>query len=138
LPRPLPEPGFLKKIDLAAEPPKMACQGDKREPDLRARIVAASEPAGALFVLEDRRNPQFTHEPSRRVKVFNASDLKFQRTIELPLTDCHCLQVSRDGKYLYALDAEEAKLAVVDIALGRQVKVLENVGTYPYFLRALP
>jgi hypothetical protein len=40
--------------------------------------------------------------------------------------------------YLYALNAEEAKLAVVDTALGRQVKVLENVGTYPYILRALP
>ena len=43
-----------------------------------------------------------------------------------------------DGKYLCALNAEEAKLAVVDTATGRQVKALENVGTYPYMVRALP
>ncbi len=88
-------------------------------------------------MLEERRNPQYTHEPSRWVKVFSTADLTFKRQIELPLTDCQDLEVSRDGKYLYALDAENAKLAVLETASGRALKVLD-VGKYPLLMMALP
>ena len=89
-------------------------------------------------MLEERRNPQFTHEPSQWVKVFNTSDLKFQRKVELPLTDCHGLESSRDGKYLYAMDSEKAKLAIIETASGRTVKVLEFPAKYPLLMFALP
>lgn len=138
LPPPPPTPGFLKKIDLTVDPPKVIRKGAEPEPDLRAGIAAVSEAAGALFVLEERRHFQFTHEPSRWLRVFSTSELKFQRQIELPLTDCHCLQASRDGRYLYALDSEDAKLAILETASGRVVKVLPIPGKYPLLMTALP
>jgi hypothetical protein len=130
--------GFLKKIDLLANPPQVVRKSEKREAGLNFVIAAASEAAGRLFVLEYKSNDRLTHEPSRTVKVFRTTDFTLQRPIELPVTDCQNLQVSREGKYLYALDAEAAKLAVVDAASGREVKVWKTSCTYPLLMIALP
>jgi hypothetical protein len=113
-------------------------KGAEPEPDLRAEIAAASQSADALFVLEERRNLQFTYEPSRWLRVFSGSELKFQRQIELPLKDCHCVEASRDGRYLYGLDSNEATLAIIETASGRLVKVLQIPCTYPLLMIALP
>jgi hypothetical protein len=136
LPGPLPEAALLKKIDLSADPPQVIAKGPKGDPDLRARIAAVSESAGAIYVVEERRNPQFTYEPSRWVKVFSARDLSFQQRIELPLADCQSLAVSRDGSRLYALDPENARLAVLETASARVLKVLD-VGNYPLLMVAV-
>jgi hypothetical protein len=133
---PTREPGLLKKIDLSIDPPKVIRKGDKPQPDLRSAIV--SEAAGAIFALLDAWNEQFTHEPSRRVRVFNVSDLSVQREIDLPIADCRSLAASCDGKYLYALDAENSKIAVIDVASGQELKVLDRIGTHPQIMIALP
>jgi hypothetical protein len=138
LPRPLPEPGFLKKIDLLANPPRVLGTSAQRQPSLNAAIAVASEAAGRLFVLEDKWNERFTHEPARTVKVYRTTDLTLDRQIELPVADCQHLEVSRDGKYLYALDVEAAKLAVLDAKSGRAIRVLKTPCTYPMLLLALP
>jgi hypothetical protein len=43
-----------------------------------------------------------------------------------------------DGNYLYALDPETAKLAVFDIARGKEIKVVDKLGTYPLMIFPLP
>jgi hypothetical protein len=130
--------GFLKKIDLHADPPRVIARGKSAEADLNNAIAAVSESAGALFVLELRHNPRRAQEPSHWVKVFRTSDLKYQREIELPLKDCASLRVSSDGKYLYALNPEEAKLAVLDAGSGRTVKVLDVPARYPLLVLPVP
>jgi DNA-binding beta-propeller fold protein YncE len=132
------EPGFLKKIDLAADPPKVVRKGAEPEKDLRPGATAVAEAAGTLFVVQEKFPRGNTYQPSRRVKVFSAAELKLQREIEVSLDDCQRLEVSRDGKYVYALNPDQAKVAVLDATTGREVKVLDQVGKYPYILMALP
>jgi hypothetical protein len=131
------EPGFLKKIDLAAEPPKVVLKGEKPAPDLRPDVAAASEAGKALFVVEQKVDG-VAEVASRRVKVFSTVDLTLQSEMDLPLTDCDQLEASHDGKYMYALDQKGGKVAVLDIARGRVVKVLDRVGKVPATVFALP
>jgi RNA polymerase sigma factor (sigma-70 family) len=132
------EPGFLKKIDLAADPPKVVRKGAEPEKDLHPGPEVVVEAAGALFVVQHKPPRDNIPQPSRRVRIYSTAELKPQREIELSLDDCQALEVSRDGKYVYALDRDRAKLAVLDVATGREVKVLDQVGKYPYILIALP
>src|SRR5262249_55096214 len=97
------EPGFLKKIDLAVEPPKVVLKGEKPAPDLRPDVAAASETGKALFVVQQKIDGA-AEVASRRVKVFSTVDLTLQSEMDLPLTDCDQLEASHDGKYMYALD----------------------------------
>jgi hypothetical protein len=135
-------PGFLRKIDLAALPPQVVHQGEQREDDLRPGPTAVSEAAGALFVLELERPGPNRLVASRRMKVFSTSDLKLQREIELPFeptTDQVRLKASCDGKYLYAVDPWQPRLAVIEIATGLQLKEIDAaVGNYPHILIPLP
>ena len=39
---------------------------------------------------------------------------------------------------MYALDRMQSKLAVIDVASGLEVKVLEKVTKYPYLMIPLP
>jgi hypothetical protein len=139
--------GVLCKIALSAEEPAVVATGAK-DPDLRLSVAAVSEPAKSIFVLEERPLleerrglPAWPYSPSHWLKVFSTSDVSLQRQIELPLADCHWLAASRDGKYLYAvgpdhgppfseLSVERTKLAVIAVATGREVKVI-NAGQHP-------
>jgi RNA polymerase sigma factor (sigma-70 family) len=129
-------PGLSKKIDLTANPPRVVLRGKERQPALRT--AAVSEPVGALFVLKDERSRDGRELPSRRVKVISTKDLTLQREFDLPVKEAAPLATSQDGKYLYALDRDQAKLAVIDTATGRPVKVLSHVGKYPYLLIPMP
>ena len=134
-------PGFLRKVDLAALPPEVVRQGEQREDDLRPGPTAVSEAAGALFVLELQGGPNGLIA-SRRMKVFSTSDLKLHREIELPFeptTDQVRLKASCDGKYLYAVDPRQPRLAVIEIATGLPLKAIgAEVGNYPHILIPLP
>jgi hypothetical protein len=129
-------PGLMKKIDLTANPPRVVLRSKDRPPALWA--AAVSESAGALFVLKDERARDGRQLPARRVMVFSTKDLTLQRAFDLPLKDGSRLTASRDGKYLYALDPDKAKLVVIDAVSGRPVKILSQVGKYPYLLIAMP
>jgi hypothetical protein len=132
------EPGFLKKIDLGEDPPKIIVKGENPEKDLHPGPVVVSEAASALFVVQDEFPQGGRHQPARQLKIYGTKDLKFQREIELPLADCQALEVSADGKYVYALSSAESKVAVLDASTAKLVKVLENLGTYPHILLAVP
>jgi hypothetical protein len=129
---------FLKKIDLGADPPKVILEGKGREPGLWASVAGASESGGALFVVVKKENSKPPDEPSGRLKVYSTFDLKFQNEVELSISRCDSLEPSQDGKYMYALDRERAKLAVIDVATGRAVKVLDGLAKYPGLVLALP
>jgi hypothetical protein len=86
------EPGFLRKIDLTANPPKVILKGEKPVLDIRWGIV--SESAGFLFVVQEAYNRKSTHEPSKRIKIFSAKDLKLLKEIDLSINDCHSLAAS--------------------------------------------
>jgi hypothetical protein len=132
-------PGTLKTIDLGSDPPKVVRRGEQRQPGLRA-IGAAS--AQALFVVKDERGVPGPDgappEASRVIKVFGTSDLKPQGEIESSLRDIRELAVSRDGKYLYALNPGEAKLVVIDAGSRQEVRTLTDLGKYPYLMVVLP
>jgi hypothetical protein len=130
--------GYLRKIDLTADPPKVIRITDQRQPNLRARVATVSESAGALFVAEDKRGPDGSAiAPSPRVKTFHTLTLAPAADIVTSLTDCDCLAASHDGKYLYALDFSGG-MSVVDISSGKEVKVLRDVGNHPALVFALP
>lgn len=133
---PPPKPGYLRKIDLAAQPPKVIGKGEEPQPDLGSGIV--SEAAGKLFIVQDKRNEEPNNAPSNRIKVFGTKDLKLEKEIRLSINECEILSASRDGKLLYALDPESAKLAVIDVATGKEIKVLDKLGTYPEVILPLP
>jgi hypothetical protein len=127
--------GLLKKIDMSGEPQVATARGAD-ESNLRQNVAAVSERAGRIFILDDRRTPMSAYDPTRWIKVFSAADLRFQQEIELPLADCHALATSHDGKYLYAigpldgppfaeLSITRSRLAVIDAASGRELKILE-------------
>jgi hypothetical protein len=130
-------PGRVRKIDLSADPPKVVRTWKEPQPDLAAGIVAVSEKAGRIFVLEHEPPRAGRPMPSNHVKVLSADDLTVKQEIKLLLEDCNGLASSRDGKYLYAWHTEAAKVAVMDTATGRQVKVLENLAKNPDIVIAL-
>jgi DNA-binding beta-propeller fold protein YncE len=130
-------PGRVRKIDLTADPPKVVRTWKERQPDLESGIVAVSEKDGRIFVLKREPPREGRPMPSERFKVLSADDLTPKQDFKLSLVDCNELATSRDGKYLYALDSEAAKVAVIDSATGREVKVLEKLGKYPYIMIAL-
>jgi hypothetical protein len=63
------------------------------------------------------------------LRIFNTINLKPQREVELSI-DCDQLEVSRDGKYVYALDRDRAKIAVVEVSSGRELKLI-HLGGFP-------
>jgi hypothetical protein len=130
-------PGHVRKIDLSANPPKVVRTWKERQPDLETGIVAVSEKDGRIFVLKRELPREGRPMPSERFKVLSADDLTPKQDFKLSLVDCNELAISRDGKYVYALDSEAAKVAVIDSATGREVKVLENLGNHPYIMIAL-
>jgi RNA polymerase sigma factor (sigma-70 family) len=131
-------PGLLKRIDLKTNPPRIDLQVAAPQSERYRDVVAVSEPAELLCVMEDRVHPNgFTRLPSNRLKIFGTKDLQFKRQLDLPLADCWALETSRAGKYLYALNPEERRLAVIDLATGRTVKVLAGFGTCPFIVLPL-
>jgi hypothetical protein len=132
------EPGYLKKIDLACDPPNVIHRADKPELALHPGPAVASEPVGHLFVVQKPFPAGNQRQPARRVRVYATKDLRLQQEFDLPVADCHCLEVSSDGKYLYALDSTAAQVAVLDAATCKQVRMLTNVGKYPHLLLAVP
>jgi hypothetical protein len=131
------QPGFVRRIDLATDPPKIIRTSKERQPDLAAGTATVSETVGRVFVLKDEPPRDFRHVPSNRIKVLSTDDLTLKHEIKPSLTDCNGLKTSRDGKYLYALDPEAGQMAVIDCATGREVKVLENLGKYPHVMITL-
>jgi hypothetical protein len=130
----------LKKIDLAADPPKVIAKGEQPQPNLIGPVLI-SEAAGALFVVKAKVGPPGLNgsmvEPTRGIFVFDTKILKLKKEIEFPC-DFTSLSISRDGKYLYGLDSEGRKLTVMDVSTSKEVKVLDNIGTYPHLMLALP
>jgi len=135
-------PGFVKRIDLDADPPKVVAQGDERQAGLWAQGATASEPGGAIFSPVERKKPALSDaaskEPSNVLRIYNTDNLKLHNEIEVSLPSCDSLEPSHDGKYIYALNRQQAKLAVIDMSSGRQVKVIEKVAKYPALVMALP
>jgi hypothetical protein len=130
--------GQLRKIDLAADPPKVVRTSEEPQPQLEARTAVVSETAGALYVAEFKIKPDGTGVlPSPLVKTFHTQTLAAAADINLSLTDCDCLAASRDGKYLYALDFAGG-MSVVDTSSGKEIKVLRDVGKHPALVLALP
>lgn len=128
----------LRKIDLAADPPKVVRTSDEPHPNLHAEVAAVSEKAGALFVGEHKVDPEGRRLlPSPLVKTFHTQTLAPAGEITLSLTGCDCLAASGDGKYLYAVDFAGG-MSVVDISSGKEVKVLRDVGNHPALVLALP
>jgi 6-phosphogluconolactonase (cycloisomerase 2 family) len=71
--------------------------------------------------------------------VFRTSDLKLQRQFQLSQDEIDDLTLSRDGKYLYASDVQAGKLAVVEAASGREVKIItSHLVPYPAVVIPLP
>ena len=135
---PTAEPGHIQKIDLTAVPPKVVRKGDQREAGLRASFSAASDQGGGLFVVARNGKDPTKQEASRRLKIFSTLDLKFQIEIEATIPDINGLRTSMDGKYLYLLNRDQAKIAVLDVRTGKETKVLSTVGKYPWMILALP
>jgi hypothetical protein len=133
---------FLKKIELTADSPRVVFKSTEPAAGFRENIAAISEAAGLIFALDDERQGiNHITVPSHRVRVLNTKDLKTARTFELPLTDCRGLEISVDGKLLYALGTDHKGALtrlVVDAVTGKTIQVLKNVGTYPYVLVPLP
>jgi hypothetical protein len=131
----------LKKIDLRADPPEIVTQGKEPEPNLFPRFAVVSEAAGSLFVVKARVGPPGLNgpmvEPTRRVLVFDTKTLEMRKEIEFPIK-VENLAVSKDGKYLYGLSPESGKLAVMAVSSGKEVQVLDKLGTCPYLMLALP
>jgi hypothetical protein len=140
------KPGELKKIDLTQQPPAVV-HTVKNDFNVRFSVATVSEAAKRIFALEDRLSPTGLYEPSRWVSVFLTSGLGLEQRIEAPLADCHWLAASRDGRYLYATGPErgppfaelsigEARLAVMDAATGRLVKIV-SAGQHPAIVLAV-
>jgi hypothetical protein len=124
------EAGFLKKIDLAAHPPRLVRRSAERAPDLAAGVVAGD----GLFFMRYQPPANFRPVALRRVRVFGAGDLAFRREVELPTADCN--QLAGDDGHVYALDAQRARLAVLD-ATGQAVRILDGIGGSPRLILAV-
>jgi hypothetical protein len=131
------KPGRLMKIDLAVSPPKVIREGKEPQPDLYG-ISAISEPGHAIFALKYKTPPGKSYQPSNELKIFSSLDLNFQDEIKISLRNVDSLRASWDGRYMYALDPDEAKLSVISIATGKEIKVLDNIGKVPTMVLALP
>jgi hypothetical protein len=131
------QPGSLKKIDLSADPPKLISE-TKVNPQQGFGMMGVSEAAGVFYGIEYKSPAQGRHVPSRRVKLYDKENAKLIKEIDLSLTDCQRLVASRDGKYLYALNPDEAKLAVIDLASRQEIKVLDHLGKCPWMMVPLP
>jgi hypothetical protein len=130
------KPGFIKKIDLHADPPKIILQSDQRQENLTWASACVSEAGGAMLVALKKQG--MPRKPSGQVRIYSTDSLKLQNEIQLSISSCDKLEASWDGKYAYALDRNAAKLAVIDIAAGKEVKVLNNIGKIPAVVLALP
>jgi hypothetical protein len=127
-------PGQVRKIDLSADPPKVVRTWKERQPDLGAGFVAVSEKAGRIFVVEQEPPRAGRPMPSNHVTVLSTDDLTLKQQVKLSLEDCDGLVTSRDGKFLYAWHTEGAKVAVIDSATGREIKVLGDLCKAPYLV----
>jgi hypothetical protein len=133
-----PERRIWKKVDLAVDPPRVVAQRDLLATEHYVGAVV-SNPAQRMLLARfvDDSRPY-------RVQVLSTSDLQLQRELELPFGrrqldwDRQPLTMSRDGRWMYALDQETAKLAVLDLHTGHVVKVIEHVGDYPGLVESLP
>ncbi len=132
------EPGFLKKVDLGVYPPRVIRTGEIPARDLHPGPSVVSEAAGAVFVVQEEFPLGGSRQPSRKLKVYATDDLKLLHEVALPLSDCQALEASSDGRYVYVLNSNEAKIAVLDATTTKMVKVLENVGSYPHIILAVP
>jgi hypothetical protein len=101
-------------------------------------MMGVSEAAGIFYGIEYKPPVQFRHVPTRRVKLYDKENAKLLQQIDLSLTDCQRLVASRDGKYLYALNPNEPKLAVIDLASRQEIKVLDHLGKCPWMMVPLP
>ena len=135
--------GLVREVDLTANPPRVVRESEDRLSGYGAGF-ALSEAAGALLLVTHKPPREETHQPYH-VRVFSTSELKLRREFDLSFTtarrmelDTQPIEVSRDGNYLYALNPDDAKLAVIEIATGRELKVLDAVGKYPLIMIALP
>ncbi|MBI3468107.1 MAG: hypothetical protein HY000_34305 [Planctomycetes bacterium] len=135
---PTVQSGFLKRIDLSGQSPQIVRKGEEAYEDLDVRAAAASDRAGALCVKVKGKPDGATFEKSAVIRIFDTFNVKPQGEVSLSIGNCDRLETSRDGKYLYALDREQARIGVVEIATGREVKVLDNVGPVPVAVLALP
>jgi len=132
------KPGTLKRIDLASDPPRVVVQGTKQYEDLKSDIAVASERAEAVFVAVKGKQRGASLERSQRVRVFHPSELSQTAEFEVPLDGFDRLETSRDGKYLYALDWKKGRVAVINAKTYQHVKTLDQVGTFPEMIMALP
>lgn len=122
--------GRIRRISIREETPKVLVTSELA-PHLRAKVATVSKVAGALFVVENKTADNGYHQlPSARIKCYQTTDLKPITDIQLSITDCDYLVVSRDGTVLYALN-EEGVISVVEVTSGKERKILKNVGTRP-------
>jgi hypothetical protein len=131
--------GHLQRIDLRVNPPKVIDFSEQPQANLSAQNSAASETAGIVAVAERKYSdlgPVLA--PSSHIRIFHSLPLKPQREIDLSLSNCDSLTISRDGNYLYAVDFEKGGMAVVEISAGREVTVIQDVGAHPALVFALP
>lgn len=135
----IPMVGFIRKLGLKGAKPFVAIKGDVQyeRPDLNHFAICATEEA--LYV--GKKSPENQSYFSRQILVFSTRDLKLQRTISCSIP-FNYLEVSNDGKYLYALkwseETEPQQLAVIDAATGKEVNMLGNFGVMPCVVMALP
>jgi hypothetical protein len=132
------KPGTLKRIDVASDPPRVVAHGAKQYEDLKADIAAASERAGAVFVAVRNQRGDGRLDRCQRIRAFRTSDLSQIAEAEVPLDGFDRLEMSKDGKYVYALDRKKARIAVIDAKTYQHVKTLDQVGTRPVMIIALP
>ena len=128
---------FLKRIELGNEFPTTVLQSGGLQADLRPIVAAATEAGHALFVVKNEIQGA-AQVKSHLVKRFRTDNLAAQDDFDLPLESCDYLEVSRDGKQLYAIDRKNARLAVIDVLSGSIIKVHEKVADHPLALFALP
>jgi hypothetical protein len=128
---------FLKRIELENEFPTTVLQSSGLQTDLRPIVAAATEAGHALFVVKNEIRGA-AQVKSHLVKRFRTDSLAPQDDIDLPLESCDYLEVSRDGKQVYALDRKNARLAVIDVLSGRIIKVHDKVADLPLAVFALP
>ncbi len=132
-------PGVMKKIDLAADPPRVVVRGDQP-------VAGFPRPGAAsgrwLFLVRGRYGPPDANGsvplPSRVVQVFRTTDLAAVREFEVPVHDIQHLAVSADGRELYVLDADQRRLVVVDAATGRVVRDLRSLARHPLLVLPVP
>jgi hypothetical protein len=130
-------PGYLRKIDLAANPPRIVATGKNPQGDLNSETAAVSGDGGAVFVAKDTLDAKGNRLPSRQIRVFRTLDLEPATEITASV-NVDYLAASGDGQQLYVLDRDQHRVAVVDVRTGREVRVLDHVGSHPVAILAVP